>query len=470
MTIKTIWKKYKAIIILGSILVVLVAAYFIGMYIKSSSTAVTANPSSTGTESVDMFLVNDVSKFQIFNSIENKTYDFEKRKSGDQTEVWVYVEKPTLKVDQDVFTAVIRSMSFITYEALVTTDKSRANEFGLSNPSVFTATLANGDVKKFEIGGSTPTHSGYYCMSSESSVIFTVSAATGDSMLITEADLYNKTIFDFTIDDVKEIIYNKGTSTILDIYYDGKTYVTRAPIYGFSTKDQEFIDFRNQLPELKKSTYVGASSEKSKYGLDNPISKLRIVTAAMDKTLIIGKEIVKNSEAYAMIEGEDDIFIFDLSTFPSKDVDIMNLIVPNIALPFLREQSSININLLGTIIDAKQELNDSDPKSDKFIVNGINVSGKNSSDQLYYKEFYFNVVSLEAVKTEEGAKPSGPKEVRIEYVNKDGSKTLIECVKKDNNYAYAFLNGKYTGTLIDRAKYTEIKKSYDDMMANGKVS
>jgi hypothetical protein len=467
MKIKAIWKKYKGVIILGMTLVVLAGAYFVGMYIRSGST-VPIDSSNTTNKSIDMFLVNDVSKFQIYNSIENKTYDFEKNTSG-QTTTWVYTEKPTLQVDQDTFTAVIRSMSYITFDSVVTDDLSRAGEFGLKNPSVFTATLANGDVKKFEIGSSTPTHTGYYCMSSDSSVIFTVSASVGDSMLITEGDLYNKTIFDFTIDDLKQVIYNKATSSILDVYYDGKTYYTRAPIYGFQLKDQEFTDFRNELPLLKKSTYVGPASDKAKYGLDNPSYKLRIVTDTMDKTLILGTEIVKNSEIYAMIEGQDDIFVFDLSTFPSKDVDIMQLIVPSISLPFLRDQTAININLQGTIITTKQELNDNDPTTDKFFVNGINVSGKNSSDQLYYKEFYYHLVSLEAVKLDVAAKPTGPKEVTIEFVNKDGSKTLIECIKKDDNYAYAFLNGKYTGTLIDRAKYKEILDSYNDMMTNGKV-
>lgn len=144
---------------------------------------------------------------------EDQAQKFEIKKNGEDTLVekdgsgkWKIQSAKPLPVDQDAASAVVGSLSGLTWDRLVEDKAGDLSQYGLSAPALqATLTGKGGQSKTVLIGDETPTKSGYYAKLDGDARVFTIASGTKSGLDKTAQDLRDKRLMTFETEKVSRI-------------------------------------------------------------------------------------------------------------------------------------------------------------------------------------------------------------------------------------------------------------------------
>ncbi len=145
-------KQTKRIIIMGAVLILLIAAYFILTQIAKKKAS---EPEETGESKV--FLTTDTDSITKFSyTYEGEEYAF--RKDGDS---WIYTGDETMDMDEDLVGALLKNLAAIEYGSLIS-GATDLDQYGLAE-GYETVKWTNADGNfEIRIGGFNPVTSEHY--------------------------------------------------------------------------------------------------------------------------------------------------------------------------------------------------------------------------------------------------------------------------------------------------------------------
>ncbi|WP_368490299.1 DUF4340 domain-containing protein [Clostridium sp. BJN0013] len=177
-------KFYKNVIILGIIVVLLSAAYFI----TERKNAQSAIETSTANKIKILNLkLDDISKIEINNKREKLLFE---KKQGK----WVLVEPADIKYDQAVANGLPLSIFYITANKLIAEKSTDFTQYGLDNPAIISISTPGGKNSTLEIGNLTSSKDSYYAKLNESSSIYTIDKNKVESILLTQNAVKDKNV------------------------------------------------------------------------------------------------------------------------------------------------------------------------------------------------------------------------------------------------------------------------------------
>ena len=111
---------------------------------------------------------------------------------------------------------------------------------------------------------------------------------------------------------------------------------------------------------------------------------------------------------------------------------------------------------------------DADKDKDKFFVDGIDASGKDSDDNQPFRTYYQALIGVLLDSVEIGAVPTGAPEIIIDYtLNVAPGRMKVEFIPKDKDYYYVVKNGVYSNILVQKSQFDKpegVRDSYKKLM------
>ena len=179
---EVIRKQTKRLIIMGIVLAVLIAAYFILSYVIAKMDAAKAEKEEAQESKV--FLTTDTDSISAFTyTYQGGEYSFIK-----EGENWVYTGDKSLDMDEDIINGMIKNLSSIEYGSLIE-GATDLDQYGLeSGYEVIHWTNADGNYE-IRIGSKNEITGEYYIEDAGNGDICTVNAAFANKYHVTIDDL-----------------------------------------------------------------------------------------------------------------------------------------------------------------------------------------------------------------------------------------------------------------------------------------
>ena len=148
-----------------AVLLIIAGAYF-GLKVYNEKQAEKENSST------EMLSVKTGDVLSFTYELDGAVYTFEREDSKSD---WVYLQDPSLALEQDAVTDMLSTGTSVSTELIVADDLEKASEFGLDTPSfTLSMTLKDGSVKTVYVGSLNSMISDYYSYIEGDNRIFTL--------------------------------------------------------------------------------------------------------------------------------------------------------------------------------------------------------------------------------------------------------------------------------------------------------
>ncbi len=461
-------KLYRNAIILLVIVALLVGVYFAMDRLKPNDSLTEKTPD-------DLIRLTDYTTDEIESvKLENPdgTFIIEKR----DTE-WILSSPKDLKYDSSILSSIVINSSSIIADKLIEENAQDLAKYGLDN--VITVTIKGKDSKRdtvLEVGDRTPTESGYYVKLAGKSDVYVISSYSGNYLVTDRNGMRSKQMFDFTYEEITSLSLDRKGENVFASEMDSETkaWSMVKPISG-STNSSALMPMLDALANSTVSSFVeDKPTDLAQYGLDNPTYVFEFETESHGAfRLSMGAEKVKSSEVYAQLDGSDEVFTMNISSFTFLDKPLKEIIEVFAYIVNIDKVEKIDLTMDGkttymTLDVYKDAEGKTDNDKDKFTVNGIDASGKNEDGDQPFRKFYQALIGISLDEIDVEGMPSGEAELVINYTLNDGSTMKVEFISKDNNYYYVSRNDEYAGILVKKSKgefgVRGMREAYDTMM------
>ncbi|MCR5802285.1 MAG: DUF4340 domain-containing protein [Lachnospiraceae bacterium] len=184
---EVIKKQTKKLVIMGIVLVVLIAAYFILSYVITRLDKAEAEKE----EEAKVFFTTDTESVSEFTyTYQDSEYSF--RKEGEN---WIYTGDETIDIDEDILNGLIKNLASIEYKNLIE-DVTDYDQYGLESGYEKVRWTNSEGVSEIRIGSKNEITGEYYIEDAGNGDVCTVNA--------TFANKYHVTLDDVKVVEVEE--------------------------------------------------------------------------------------------------------------------------------------------------------------------------------------------------------------------------------------------------------------------------
>lgn len=408
--------------------------------------------------------LNDITEL----TVENQEGKYVFTKDGEE---WKLSLPHTFRFDNNAINSLAINVSSLTATKVIEENATNLAQYGLEAPEVITIKLKDGSVKVVEVGDETPTRTGYYAKEQGSSRVCLIDSYTGEKLKISENEIRVKTLFDVAPENITAFAMDRrGEKLFTSKKVDDTTWTMDYPINA-KIELTEVMPMVQAVAETSVIDYVeDNATDLSQYGLDNPAYAFEFETSDGKQKLLLGKEKVKDSEIYAKLDGSNEIFTIDFSTFTFVDKPLEEIMEVFVFIPNIADVKRIVLEMDGHKdtydIDVDPESTDKD--NDKFYVNNKLATMKNDNGDQYFRNHYQALIGISVGKVEPVANPEGTPEITITYTLKKQPDTMkVEFIPKDNRYYYVVKNGAYSGILVEKKDFDQtdgVRETYKELM------
>ncbi|HHW00702.1 MAG TPA: DUF4340 domain-containing protein [Clostridiaceae bacterium] len=448
-------KLFRNVIILVVVLAILTGSY---IFLKNRDQG-----NSSDDDSNDIIKIFDLELSKIKEmTVETPegVFEFEKK-----DEEWTVVSPAGLKADKNEISSIASNIYSLSADKLVEENPADLSIYGLDKPVVVTVKTEDGVTKALEIGDQTPTKSGYYVREKGGDKVYVIGSYTGGRLKITKNSIRDKQLFTVEQDDITALAMERNQQKVFEARKSGETdWLVTYPIDA-TAQYSAMVPMVEAITQAKVSEFIEENvTDLEKYGLNNPRYILEFEASGSKKKLLLGSEKEKGSQVYAMLDGDNEVFTISLSSFSFLDKPFKEIIESFAHIVSIWDVLKIEVEMDGqkvvSEIDATQE-----GDGDKFTVNGKDASMEDDRGSQPFRKYYQALIGITLYDIELGVEPTGEPEVTITYHQKVDPKLVkLEFIPKNNRFYYVVKNDKYTGMVVDKAKFDEIRNSYKNLV------
>ncbi len=409
-------KKRKSVTL---ILLLLVLAALISLYFININREVKTEDKA-GTDSIRLAKLEDTTKL---TSLHYRTKDTEMILIKDG-ETWKLENEPERPINQDKVAGLIRLISDISAERIVTEKPDNLADFGLAEPSGYLqGTLADKTTVTLEIGAMEPSKGGYYAIVNGDGKVYLLATNYGSGFkytvssmtVVAEApDITADSIYHIAIDNREgedfEIIKNKELGPGNDGSDVYAWHILEPYKKGYTAESTKVATLMENYTGFSYDSCVEYNAgDLSLYGLDNPFSTINLSYTAErteklakpEKDPKTGKEITEKTyqepkeyklsignlddtgNYYIMEAGSKAVYTMAADSVSKMlTVDPFSVLNPFINIPNINNVDQIDITVDGTAYQVRIEhktVKDEDGKEtiqNTYYFNGTKANEK----------------------------------------------------------------------------------------------
>lgn len=367
---------------------------------------------------------------------------------------WVLAEGGDFVPDQDYMDLICTYFSSLTAMA---THSGDPEVYGLNQENISTITMSGGGQSyTVNIGDASPTKECYYVTVDGRSEIFSVPTVyeSGSNFSTHKMMLKSKLLVEYGDSDVNQITVIRDDKVVCDLTYDEKTGAWSLPeeYDTFQLDTTAVTSMINVMTRLEAEQMLDENlTDMSKYGFDDPYAEVIVKSKdGSERHLIAGD--FSNDNVYAnflVYDGDNKdknqvevYFRSDVDFIDSEPIDFINTTLYNPTMYDLKG-FSIDYN------DQKYEFT-FDHEQKKCFYNEQTIQMAVSSVLTALTNYYnsFSIYTVEEIDTDIKPELKDPL-FTAEYEMTDGTKIVYQLVDAGNEKCYVFIDGEYTGEIIN---------------------
>lgn len=462
-------KKFKSIIALVVILLVLCGAYF---YVSKHPKTVEPDSSSSSdvAASVEVWKLDSakVSKVIITGNGSDNTF-VKNAKEWD-------IENYDHKLNQTAITGVIDSLITLS-GTLVEKDAKDMGKYGLDNPITNVVINGEGIDKTLLVGDKTSDAANYYVSEKTSKSVYFISASTVEGLNLKQSAYRDNTI---TAIDAATLSYMKivqaGSSPVVitkskdqsadEIQYNINTWMLTGAYSSPQGLDSEKIaTLTAAIPNLLVSDIAEDNpKDLSRYGLDKKAMDITLKDSKNTLHLIIGKN-KDESSVYFKVDGVNTVYIMDKTvtdTFKIKPFDVISKFAYIVNIDYV-DKIVVDANGKKDTVMLSRTSAKAEKSGDPDVVTTTSkVNGKRIEIDKFKTE-YQKIIGL-TVDSQNDKKLEDKPQVSITYSLNKGSKKeeVVNFVPYNDQFYAVFRNGK-SDFVITRDKVNKMVTSLKNL-------
>ena len=393
----------------------------------------------------------------------------EKDEEGNEAEkkVWKASSPADLKIDSSSINSIAINFSSLRADKVIEENATDLSQYGLDDPVRISVKMDDGTVKTLEVGNKTPTESGYYAKEKDSSNVYLIGTYEGGKFTISKNDFRDKTLFTFEAADVKTLTLERQGSIVFTANkVDNYEWQIVEPIQA-DANVSSISPMIEAISATKIKEFIEENpADLSKYGLTNPRYSFEFETSSGKNKLILGNEKTKDTDIYAKLDSNDEVFTISLTDYTFLDKPFKEIVDAFAYIVSIWDVSEIEVKIDGQTINCTVDSTEGgDSENDKFTVNGKDATMEDEDGNQPFRKFYQALIGITLADVELDAQPQGEAEVIFTYKLKKAPYTMkVEFIPKDNLYCYVVKNGVYSGITVEKSKFDEVRTTYKTMM------
>ena len=443
-------KQLRGIIIGVVVLCLLVGGYFAAVKYKESSNSKANDTPSTPSISLLETTTDKITEVQLQNS--NGSFLVKKK---DKT--FQMISPYGVKTTQDKVDSFVSSFVSIGATKVALEKANDLSVYGLSTPSAsLSVTTSDKKITSLALGDKTPTDDGYYLTVGNTGKVYVVDTYVGEYFNKTKNDIADVKIFDFESKDLTELgLYRDSQNIFLSSPIKEGEWMVTSPV-NLKANAEVTGKMAEALPKVQMASFVADNVTNFKqYGLDKPYYAISFKSKKQSGRLLIGNPNTSPTDLFAMLEGTKTVFTIDTTELTFLDKTLKESVDTLVFITNIVDLKNMVVEMDGQTINCDISSETGKSENDKFTVNGKDANVKNSKDDNMFKKFYQGVIGIPMDDFDFAGKPEGKSFFTVTYTYKDGKSPIkVEYKKKDANFYYALINGKYTKAIVN-------KKSFD---------
>ena len=427
-------KNLKTIIIAGVIIVVFIIASIIVINLPEASTDAPESAESSETSSETIYVVNEdassLAGFEIVpterNVDENTSYYY--ASEGMKVDITVTVEDGSttyeydaepdpgkFEYDASMFRSMMYTLTSISAKSLVEENAKDLSIYGLDQPTAVIKTYYT-DGREIDIilGSMAPVDNDYYCMTSESSNVYTIGSYV-DSLLVRkpieyrDIELFPTYSEDEIYTNINWVCLTDRDGTVVEVLLDSELdneyntessqYVMLQPYQVSGNTSTIQSDIMDVVATLALGSIVKDidESEYAEYGLDKPAKLEMTDISGHSVSLLIGNICPNSDYTYCMLDGTNTLLTCTSSATAWMGLNYVQYMLRTVWTYNIENLQSIDITVGEDHYDLqvdhyiKQNANGNDVDGVTGTLNGVDIIETNVR-RLFIKCLYFRIV------------------------------------------------------------------------------
>lgn len=379
--------------------------------------------------------------------------DYECHRDG---ETWDLTDN-AFNIDYVFLNGSVNYASTLTAETSYEAEGMNLSDYGLEDPYVMTF-YSDSDSYTLNAGDISPT--GDYCYVSVEGrdKIYAIDSYYANYFRIQKNLLKNKDFLPCNDSDVIGITYKNGGETIYDLNFDqeSQTWDLTGRLDGIKMDDTRVTAMINGFTRLKtnyENLREDTKEAREKYGLDKPTGEVtfRLVDGS-EVNYLINDNYDKNELYTSVVNTADD----QIMIFYKNDIDDINQKPYYFISRTERQAYYYNCDkfdiTVGDDISASFTI-DNDNK--KVTLNGTEIALDSAEKAGMFQTMFDSVGIINYADVDFTASPQLKDPVLTADIHKtDGTSIKYQLTDAGNELCYVFINGKYTGGLVNISSVT----------------
>lgn len=430
-------------------LVVICIGSLTAFFIVQNKQSELAYESKLREEEYALFSFNSESINKVTFELDGDTYVAELDNSDDRWHFTSDVEfKARHSYVQNVCTYMC-NLSAVKDYGTATEESKKA--YSLENPVVITASDGSNDYKIY-VGGSSPTGDYYYVMTENRDKIYAIESLYGTVLRTTRDLLKDRYLIPYSDSEIENIKIRTTNDEILEfsVNPENDTWLIPDKFSGLTVSNTSVSSMVTVMMRLEAQNFFEENlTDYSLYGFDNPDGELTVT----------GKDgtSVKRLFSYNGDPAAEYVYVLfeesgQVAAFNAYDSDfIEDTYIEFLLEYFCNFNRSTTTGFDFTFGDAVESFT-FDSETDTVNRGDVSVNDKGDAAFTAFEHFFDSLCYMDIVKLDEKASPdtSNGSVLSVNFHKTDGTDMLVELYEADDEFFYIFINGEYSGALIDR--------------------
>lgn len=436
-----------AVIIMAAIVVAAVGIFLGAKYINDKN----QDKKTSEDEQLMLFGFNsdDVDKMEIENDGGKYTAVYEADNG------WVILEDNNFKLNETAISNAAINMSTLKASEIISDGDT--DKYGFDDPIKLTAYTGEKSYTLL-VGKVSPTKEYYYVMKEDDDNVYLVDYSKGISLDVSKDALKSVYPYSFSTFDITHFALWEGKESDENILFsmnkgsDDKWSMDK-PFKDDSVYSSDVDKYLTSVTRDQVSGFLQENCSEAdypKYGFDDPRYVFEISTADETVKVIFGSNTSDGTSMYALYTHNGQVVTFAANSVTALGSTTLDMVDPLIFSPEKEEIDTVEVT-------AGEEKITLDLSSEEFLEDAdVVIDDEESSEtteedkrKIRYITLFDSFNNIRARSIDRKASPQNAPSVTIVYNMKDGSKTEISYIRKDDDNSYALKNGEYTGFTVN---------------------
>ena len=378
---------------------------------------------------------------------EGVEYVFELNGEG----VWELTNSDDFTASQIYTTSICTTLSNLTAEK----DYGKAGGeklrmYGLDDP--VKVTVSDGS-KNYTVlvGDFSPNDDYCYVMTEGKDKIYAVSASSGEILGADRSAMKDTALIPYSDSEIKQITLIRDGETVYDLTLDEDTRLWSLPAEysGLQIDNSSVNSMISIMTRVTAQQFLEENLEDhSKYDFDKPFAEMIVKGIDGTERKMLFSRYGENTQTYTHVLFEESN---QVALYYSGDIDFIKKNVDDF---LVKQVNSVNKSLLSgmdMIYNGRSDTFELDSEGGTVLMNGKNLSEYGSEAYSSFTSMYNSIsyITFDSFDLNLAVEYSDPV-LSVVYRFSDGSEDLkFELVPAGEEVYAVFINGKYTGQLVD---------------------